>query len=129
MLVGIFGGAALTGAIASRVPSQLSTGIAGYLTTGIIAYAQSMIASKVMKNPALGKNMLTGGLLYLGLKVASDLIPGLGLPFGLSGLGAIAQSSFAYPQIPANNSMVYPSQTPVMPAKGMGRVVRMGRMN
>lgn len=132
MLVGIFGGAALTGAIAARIPGQLSSGIAGYLTTGVIAYAQGTLAGKLLKNPSLGKNMVTGGLIYLGLKVAGDLIPGLSLPFGLSGLGAIASpSSFAYPQIPAPNTMIY--QNAVAPptavaTRGMGRIARMGRM-
>lgn len=128
MLVGIFGGAALTGAIAARIPGQLSSGIAGYLTTGVVAYAQGTLAGKLLKNPTLGKNMVTGGLIYLGLKIAGDLIPGLSLPFGLSGLGAIGSSNFSYPQIPANNTMLYASPTPVMAAaKGMGRIARMGR--
>lgn len=130
MLVGIFGGAALTGAIASRVPGQLTSGIAGYLTTGVIAYAQGTLVGKVMKNPALGKNMVTGGLIYLGLKVASDLIPGLSLPFGLAGMGAIAPSNFSYPAIPPPNSMLYPSAAPAtaVATRGMGRIARMGRM-
>ena len=57
---------------------------------------------------------------------------GLSLPFGLSGLGAIASpSSFAYPQIPAPNTMIY--QNAVAPptavaTRGMGRIARMGRM-
>lgn len=128
MLVGIFGGAALTGAIAARIPGQLSSGIAGYLTTGVVAYAQGTLAGKLLKNPALGKNMVTGGLIYLGLKVAGDLIPGLSLPFGLSGLGAIASSNFSYPQIPASNTMLYPGMAPAMAvAKGVGRVARTGR--
>jgi hypothetical protein len=128
MLVGIFGGAALTGAIAARIPGQLSSGIAGYLTTGVVAYAQGTLAGKLLKNPTLGKNMVTGGLIYLGLKIAGDLIPGLSLPFGLSGLGAIGSSNFSYPQIPASNTMLYASPTPVMAAaKGMGRIARMGR--
>lgn len=128
MLVGIFGGAALTGAIAARIPGQLNSGIAGYLTTGVIAYAQGTLAGKLLKNPALGKNMVTGGLIYLGLKVAGDLIPGLSLPFGLSGLGAIASSNFAYPQIPASNTMLYPNMAPAMAAaKGVGRIARQGR--
>ena len=128
MLVGIFGGAALTGAIAARIPGQLSSGIAGYLTTGVVAYAQGTLAGKLLKNPTLGKNMVTGGLIYLGLKIAGDLIPGLSLPFGLSGLGAIGSSNFSYPQIPASNTMLYASPTPVMAAaKGMGRAARMGR--
>lgn len=128
MLVGIFGGAALTGAIAARIPGQLSSGIAGYLTTGVVAYAQGTLAGKLLKNPTLGKNMVTGGLIYLGLKIAGDLIPGLSLPFGLSGLGAIGSSNFSYPQIPASNTMLYATPTPVMAAaKGMGRIARMGR--
>lgn len=127
MLVGIFGGAALTGAIAARIPGQLNSGIAGYLTTGVIAYAQGTLAGKLLKNPTLGKNMVTGGLIYLGLKVAGDLIPGLSLPFGLSGLGAIGSSAFTYPQIPAPNSMVYAAPV-VAASRGMGRIARGGRM-
>lgn len=136
MLIGIFGGAALTGAIASRIPGQLNSGIAGYLTTGVIAYAQGTIAGKVFKNPALGKNMITGGLIYLGLKIAGDFFPSLSLPFGLSGLGAIAPSAFNYPQLPPGNSMLYANQvaaagTPAAVAtmRGMGRIARLGRMN
>lgn len=133
MLVGIFGGAALTGAIAARVPGQLNSGIAGYLTTAVVAYAQGTLAGKLLKNPTLGKNMVTGGLIYLGLKIAGDLIPGLSLPFGLAGMGAIAPSSFYVPQVPAGNSMINfqaPAGIPVAPAtRGMARIARMGRMN
>lgn len=133
MLVGIFGGAALTGAIAARVPGQLNSGIAGYLTTAVVAYAQGTLAGKLLKNPTLGKNMVTGGLIYLGLKIAGDLIPGLSLPFGLAGMGAIAPSSFYVPQVPSGNSMINfqaPAGIPVAPAtRGMARIARMGRMN
>ena len=127
MLVGIFGGAALTGAIAARIPGQLNSGIAGYLTTGVVAYAQGTLAGKLLKNPTLGKNMVTGGLIYLGLKIAGDLIPGLSLPFGLSGLGAIAPSAFSYPQIPASNAMLYSAPPTAVATRGMGRIARTGR--
>lgn len=128
MLVGIFGGVAVTSALSNRLPAGLNTGIAGYLATAAVAYVQGMLAGKLLKNPTLGKNMTTGGLIYLGIKLVGDYFPGITLPLGL---GAIAsRDPYSVPQIPVGNSMVrfQPSNVPtIAAAKGMGRIARMGK--
>lgn len=101
-IAGVIGGAALTKIISDRIPVS---GFMSYVTTGIVATLQGKLVGKITKNAALGNNMMTGGFLYLALKVLGDYVPSLRLPFGLNGMGMLGPSSFYTPQVPMNGSM------------------------
>lgn len=139
-IVGTLGGAALTSILStSFIPSQFQTGIMGYVASGIVAMVQGKLVGKFTKSPALGDDMVIGGLVYVALRVITDMIPSVAgyLPFKLSGLGLIAPSSFYTPQVNMPGSMstfVTPAAipAPVTVAAGMhglGRNARrVGRM-
>ncbi len=135
---GIVGGATVTKLIADRLPSGLTSGIVGYLTTGVVAFLQGKVVGKVFKNSSLGNDMVIGGFTYLAIKAVSEFVPGLSLPFGLRGMGLLSPSSFYVPQVNAPGSMgsfVRPSAVPapyVPPANamhGLGRTRRVGRVS
>lgn len=117
---GILGGAAVTGLLSSMLPAGLRSGILGYVSTGVVAYAQGKMIGKVTKNRSLGDSMVTGGLVFLGLKVIGDMFPSIGqyIPFSLRGgrgMGIIGGSSFYTPQVPLPGTMsqfVLPSAVP-----------------
>ena len=104
---GLLGGAALTHLLNGMLPATLTTGVVGYVTTALVATMQGKIVGSLLKKPALGKAMATGGYFYLGLKVIADFFPSVGqyLPFGLKGMGIITPSNFFVPQVPVNGSM------------------------
>lgn len=140
--VGVIGGAFVTNMLTGFVPAQFNTGIIGYVATGIIATLQGKAVGKLLKNPALGNDMVLGGYVYLALRIAQDMFPSVGLPFRLSGMGnVIGPSSFWTPQVPLNGSMgtfVRPSMMGPVPVAvsasagmrglGAGMVRRVGRM-
>ena len=104
---GVLGGAALTHLVNGMLPATLTTGVIGYVTTALVATMQGKLVGSLLKKPALGKAMATGGYFYLGLKVIADFFPSVGqyLPFGLKGMGIITPSNFYVPQVPVNGSM------------------------
>lgn len=104
---GVLGGAALTHLVNGMLPATLTTGVIGYVTTALVATMQGKLVGSLLKKPALGKAMTTGGYFYLGLKVIADFFPSVGqyLPFGLKGMGIITPSNFYVPQVPVNGSM------------------------
>ncbi len=104
---GVLGGAALTHLVNGMLPTTLTTGVIGYVTTALVATMQGKLVGSLLKKPALGKAMTTGGYFYLGLKVIADFFPSVGqyLPFGLKGMGIITPSNFYVPQVPVNGSM------------------------
>ncbi len=110
-IVGTIGGAVVTGMVTKMLPSSLSTGVIGYITTAIVAVAQGKVAGKVFKSTALGNNMVFGGFFMLALRVIGDMFPSLSpyIPFSLSGgrgMGLIANTQgFAVPLVPRNGSM------------------------
>lgn len=129
-VVGVLGGAAVTKIITGFLPSNLSTGIPGYISTGLVAFLAGNLTGRFTKNRALGKWMTVGGLVMVGLQVAADFFPQLSLPFttsGTSGMGLISSSNFYVPQVNMPGSMasfVTPAGIPapvVVPSGGAMR--------
>jgi hypothetical protein len=136
-ILGVVGGATLTKIASGFLPASLQTGVLGYLSIGAVAVLQGKLVGKVTKSPALGKDMMVGGLVYLTIKILNDFIPSIGGSLGLSGMGLLAPSSFYVPQVPAGTmgSFVTPAGvTNAMPmvtaqgTAGMGRMRARGRM-
>lgn len=134
--ISIIGGAFVTNFVTKMLPASLNSGILGYVSTAIVAVFQGKMIGKLLKKPQLGKDMTTGGFVYLAIKVANDFMPSLGLPFGLSGMGIIGGSSFYTPQVPIGSNMgsfVAPAGLlAAMPApaamRGIGTTRRVGRV-
>ena len=108
--IGVIGGAFVTNmgfnAVSSMASSFVTPGIMTYLAIGVIATLQGQLIGKLLKNPALGKDMTVGGFVYLALKVAADMFPSVSLGIsGGRGMGIIGPSSFWTPQVPMNGSM------------------------
>lgn len=108
-IVGVLGGATVTKLITGFLPSTLTTGWAGYFTTGITAVVTGQVVGKVSKNKQFGNWMMIGGLLIVALEVVGQFFPQLNLPFGLSsgtsGMGLISSSNFYVPQVNMPGSM------------------------
>lgn len=111
-VVGVLGGAAVTGIITGYLPANLTTGWMGYLSTAVVAGVLGQVAGKVTKNKSLGNWMTVGGLLIVGMKVLQDVMPNLQLPFtlpgasaGTAGMGMITSSNFYTPQVNMPGSM------------------------
>jgi len=103
--VQIVGGAFVTKFVTEMLTSAsptLATGIPSYIATAVVAVLQGKAIGKLLKNPSLGKNMTTGGFVYLSLRLAQDFLPSFGLPFRL---GLVGPSSFYTPQVPLNGNM------------------------
>lgn len=132
-VVGVLGGAAVTKIITGFLPSNLTTGWPGYITTSIVAVVTGQVGGKLLKNSRLGTMMTVGGLVMVGLQVLADFFPQLQLPFtvsgttaaGTSGMGLITSSNFFVPQVNLPGSMasfVAPAAIPapvVVPATAM----------
>ncbi len=108
--IGVIGGAFVTSlgftAVSSMASSFVTPGIMTYLAIGVIAALQGQLIGKLLKNPALGKDMTVGGFVYLALKVAADMFPSVSLGIsGGRGMGIIGPSSFWTPQVPMSGSM------------------------
>ncbi len=136
-VLGVIGGMAVTKLICGFLPAQLSGGVLGYISTGAVAVLQGRLVGKFSKSPALGNDMLIGGLAYLAAKVLNDFFPAIGTYTGISGMGMIGSSSFYNPQVNLNGNMgrfVVPAATvgyvnASMPvAKGVGSMRRTGRL-
>ena len=129
-VVGILGGATVTGLIVGFLPPNLTAGMMGYLTTGVVAIVAGQVAAGVSKNKPLGNFVTIGGLLIVGLKLMNQFFPQLQLPFtaagsGTAGMGLLTSSNFFVPQVNVPGSMatfVTPAGIPVpvaIPAAGM----------
>jgi len=136
-VLGVVGGVAVTKFLCGFLPAQLGSGVLGYLSTAAVAVLQGKVVSKVSKNPALGNDMMIGGLAYLAAKVLNDFFPAFGAYTGISGMGIIGSSSFYNPQVNINGNMgrfVVPAAVSgyvnaSMPvAKGVGSLRRTGRL-
>lgn len=108
-VVGVLGGAAVTGIISNYLPSNLTQGWMGYLTTSVVAVVLGQVAGKAMRNSAVGTYVTVGGLLIVGLKILQQFMPQLQLPFTLAstsaGTGLITGSNFYVPQVNVPGSM------------------------
>lgn len=142
-VVGVLGGATVTRLITGFLPSNLTTGWVGYLTTGVTAAVVGQVVGRALKNRQLGNWMTVGGLVLVGLDLIGAFFPNLqlGLSTGTSGMGLISSSNFYVPQVNLPGSMasfVAPAAIPapvVVPAstmnglgQGLRTVRRMGRM-
>ncbi len=133
-VAGMLGGFGATALLTGFVPAGLSTGIMGYISTGVVAVLQGKAVGKIMKSSALGNDFLVGGMAYLAVKVIKDMF-GYSIP-GFSGMGLIGGSSFYVPQVNRNGSMgsfLLPSAVggaiASIPTKaGMGVMRRTGRL-
>lgn len=116
-VLGILGGAMVTKVATDMLPTSLGQGYLGYLSTAVVAMLQGKLIGKVTRNASLGQNMTIGGFTYLALKLVSDFMPSLSLPFGLKGgMGILTPSSFYVPQVNMPGSMasfVTPAGIPV----------------
>lgn len=111
-VVSVLGGALVTSTLTGFLPSNLTTGPVGWLTTGVAAVVGGTIVGKVSKNPALGNWFTVGGLVIVGLQIVQQFFPQLALPFtvggtaaGTSGMGLITGSNFYVPQVNQPGSM------------------------
>ena len=122
-VIGVLGGAAVTGIVTNYLPANLTQGWIGYLTTGVVAGVLGQVAGKAMKNKSLGNWVTVGGLLIVGLQILQQVMPQLQLPFtlaggspGTSGMGLLTSSNFYVPQVPIPGSMasfVTPAGIPI----------------
>lgn len=136
-VLGVVGGIATTKLLMGFVPAQFTTGVIGYLATGVVAVAQGKLVGKISKSPALGNDFMIGGFALLAAKVLNDFFPSIGGYTGISGMGLIGPSSFYVPQVNQNGSMgqfVLPAAVSMgmpqpAPASGnLGRLRRTGRV-
>ena len=133
-VMGVIGGIAVTKLLTGFLPTSLSSGILGYLATGVVAWLQGKGVGKVFKNDSLGQDFMVGGLAYLVAKALNDFMPS-GYTTGISGMGLIGGNSFYTPQVNQSGNMgafVLPSAITgamaVPTSAGMGRARRQGRM-
>jgi hypothetical protein len=136
-IVGVLGGVAVTKLLMGFVPATFTSGVMGYLATGVVAVAQGKLIGKVSKNHQLGDDFMVGGLAYLVARVLNDFFPTVGAYTGISGMGLIGGSNFYVPQVNQAGSMgnflvpnaVMASGGMVSPANaGVGRLRRTGRL-
>lgn len=138
-VVGVLGGLAMTKLLSGFLPGMFQSGPLGYLAVGAVAITQGKLAGKFAKSPALGNDMVIGGLAYLAAKVLNDFFPAFGTYTGISGMGMIGPSSFYTPQVNQPGSMgsfVLPAATngamaamaASAPKTGMGVLRRTGRV-
>lgn len=136
-VVGVIGGVAVTKLLMGFVPATFTSGVLGYLATGVVAVAQGKLIGKVSKNSSLGNDFLVGGLAYLAAKILNDFFPSIGSYTGISGMGMIGGSSFYVPQVNQPGSMgsfivpgaVMGAMPTMAPASGnLGRLRRTGRL-
>ena len=140
-VLGVIGGVAVTKLLSGFLPASFATGVLGYFGIGAVAFLQGKLVGKFSKSPALGNDMLVGGLAYLAAKVLNDFFPSIGSYTGMSGMGLIGGSSFYSPQVNLNGNMgrfVVPSATmgaigagmaqQIATAKGVGSMRRTGRL-
>lgn len=107
-VLGVLGGALITSLVIGFLPSTMTSGTTGLLTTGIAAFALGQLAGKMMGNRSLGTFITVGGLLLVALPLISQFMPSLSLPFstsGTSGMGLLTSSNFFVPQVNVPGSM------------------------
>lgn len=138
-VIGILGGAAITKTITSFLPANLNIGVTGYLTTAIVAVLSGQVIGRTFNKRELGNWVTIGGLLIVGMDLLKQFVPGVQLPFGMSGMGLITDSNFYVPQVNLPGSMARfvtpagipaPVVVPAAAAAGMGATNqrRIGRM-
>lgn len=133
-VIGVLGGAAVTGIITGFLPASLTSGTMGYITTAVTAVVLGQLAGKMTHNRSLGTFITVGGLLIVGLQLVGQFFPSLQLPFtttsGTSGLGLLTSSNFFVPQVNLPGSMASfvapaaipaPMAVPASTLRGLGQ--------
>lgn len=138
-VLGVLGGIAVTKLIMGFVPATMSTGVLGYLTTGVVAFAQGKLVGKMSKNSSLGDDFMVGGIAYLAAKILNDFFPSIGAYTGVSGMGLLGGTTFYTPvvnspgsmgtmMIPGQLSAAIAAAQPATPSTGVGKLRRTGRL-
>lgn len=93
----LVGGAVGTKMITQLVLGAKNTGIMGYIGNAVTAFGLSLLVGKLLKNPAAGKAVLSGGIVALVLRLLSDYTP-LGQYTSAIGMGDYQVSNWVTPQ-------------------------------
>ena len=127
----VVGGLVGTGMITGFLPSTLTTGWIGMVTTGVSALVLGQVAGKITKNKALGTYVTVGGMAIVVIQLMQQIFPAMSIPIcgsaGTHGMGLLTSSNFYVPQVNVNGSMASfynPASIPVaapvvVPASGM----------
>jgi hypothetical protein len=109
----------------------MTSGVMGYVATGITAVVLGQVAKKVTKSSSVGTFVTVGGLLLVALPLMAQLFPTLQLPFTAShGMGLLTSSNFYVPQVNLPGSMASfvtpagipaPVQVPAATLRGLGQ--------
>ena len=91
------GGGVATSVVTQMVLGASNQGVMGYLGNAATAFGLSFIASKLMKQPQIGKAILAGGALQITLRAINDYTPYGSLTAKL-GMGDYMVSNWVTPQ-------------------------------
>jgi len=110
----------VAGAVGTQMLTQMvlgsnNAGLVGYAGNGVAGFALSFVASKLMKQPKIGRAIFKGAILQIVLRAIRDYTP-LGQYTSNLGMGDYIASNWVNPQIyaDANNSAM------VVPPNGWG---------
>lgn len=127
-IVGVLGGATVTSQLARLLPPQWNSGLVGYLSNLVVAYAQGYLVGRMLGNKEFGESMALGGYTYVALRVINDIVPATFatiLPIGLRGI--TAPMSWYTPQALGSKFNTYqlpPAIAGAVGGAGVGRVAR-----
>jgi len=120
----------VAGAVSTQMLTQMvlganNTGIMGYAGNGVAGFILSFAASKLLKQPKVGRAIFKGAILQIVLRAIRDYTP-FGQITANIGMGDYIASNWVTPQIyadPNNSAMVVPPNGwgtgVVAPAKGV----------
>lgn len=105
----------VAGAVGTQMLTQMvlgtnNTGLIGYAGNGVAGFALSFVASKVLKQPKIGRAIFKGAILQIVLRAIRDYTP-FGSYLSNVGMGDYIASNWVTPQIyadPNNSAMVVP---------------------
>jgi hypothetical protein len=105
----------VAGAVGTQMLTQMvlgsnNAGLVGYAGNGVAGFALSFVATKLMKQPKIGRAIFKGAILQIVLRAIRDYTP-LGQYTSNLGMGDYIASNWVTPQIyadPNNSAMVVP---------------------
>ena len=120
----------VAGAVSTQMLTQMvlganNTGLMGYAGNGVAGFILSFAASKLLKQPKVGRAIFKGAILQIVLRAIRDYTP-FGSVTANLGMGDYIASNWVTPQIyadPNNSAMVVPPNgwgTPAPPAGAKG---------